>query len=62
MNEIDRDVGLALLKRLWQRELIPEEVFISAGNSRLFEEKRFAHEAAADTVCPGGKDGRQDDN
>ena len=36
MTEVDRDIALVLLKRLWQRELISEETYVSACNSRFF--------------------------
>ena len=42
MTEVDRELGLALLKRLRQRELISEETFVSACNSRFFDAGRFA--------------------
>ena len=48
MNEVDRDLGLALLKRLWQRELISEKTFVSASNSRFFDRKNYTHYAEAD--------------
>lgn len=33
MTEVDRDIALVLLKRLWKRELISEETYVSACNS-----------------------------
>lgn len=42
MTEVDRDIGLALLKRLWQREFISEETYVSACNSRFFDRKHFS--------------------
>lgn len=47
MNEIDREIGLALLKRLWQRELISEDCYHSAARSRLFDRKRFVSDKEA---------------
>lgn len=41
MTEVDRDLGLVLLKRLWQRQLISEECYISACNSHFFDRDRF---------------------
>lgn len=41
MNEMDREIGLVLLKRLWQRNLISEERYRSASRSRLFDQKQF---------------------
>lgn len=35
MTEVDRDIALVLLKRLWKRELISEETYVSACNSRF---------------------------
>ena len=41
MTEVDRDIVLALLKSLWERELITEEVYIAACNSDVFDRKDF---------------------
>lgn len=41
MTEADRDIALALLKSLWERELITEEVYIAACNSKYFDRKNF---------------------
>ncbi len=41
MTEVDRDIALALLKSLWKRELITEEVYIAACNSKYFDRKNF---------------------
>ena len=41
MTEIDRDIALVLLKHLWERELITEEVYIVACNSKYFDRKNF---------------------
>lgn len=35
MTEVDREIALALLKRLWKRELISEETYVSASSSRF---------------------------
>ena len=43
MNEIDREIGLVLLKRLWQRKLISEDLYHSAGRSRFFDRRHFVH-------------------
>ncbi len=40
MTEVDRDIALVLLKRLWKRELISEETYVSASSSRFFLTKR----------------------
>lgn len=45
MNEIDREIGLVLLKRLWQRDFISEDLYDSASRSRFFERKHFVHYA-----------------
>ena len=37
MTEVDRDIALVLLKRLWKRELISEETYVSACNSRFYK-------------------------
>ncbi len=42
MTEIDRDIALALLKRLKERSLITEEQYVSACHSRFFDKKHFA--------------------
>ena len=41
MTEVDREIALALLKRLWKRELISEETYVSASNSRFFDKRQF---------------------
>lgn len=41
MTEIDRDIALVLLKHLWERELITEEVYVAACNSKYFDRKNF---------------------
>lgn len=35
VTEVDREIALALLKRLWKRELISEETYVSASSSRF---------------------------
>ncbi|MCI7472395.1 MAG: hypothetical protein MSB10_01805 [Clostridiales bacterium] len=42
MNEIDREIGLVLLKRLWQRDFISEELYYSACRSRVLDRKYFS--------------------
>ncbi|MEG2366795.1 MAG: hypothetical protein RSB53_01605 [Oscillospiraceae bacterium] len=42
MTRVDREIALALLKRLWQRELITETLYLAARGSRLFDSKNFA--------------------
>ena len=41
MTEVDREIALALLKRLWKRELISEETYVSASSSRFFYNRHF---------------------
>lgn len=41
MTEVDRDIALVLLKRLWKQKLITEEVYIAACNSKFFDRKNF---------------------
>lgn len=48
MTIVDRDIGLALLKRLQQRGLISEETYVSACNSRFFDANRFSDYAEPD--------------
>ena len=47
MTEVDREIALALLKRLWKRELISEETYVSASSSRFFDKRRFTSDAEA---------------
>ena len=47
MTEVDRDIALVLLKRLWKRELISEEPYVSACNSRFFDKRRFTSDTGA---------------
>lgn len=47
MTEVDRDIALVLLKRLWKRELISEETYVSACNSRFFDKCRFTSDTEA---------------
>lgn len=42
MDEIDREIGLVLLKRLWQRGLISESLYHSASRSRVFDRMYFS--------------------
>lgn len=41
MTEVDCDIALALLKNLWKRELITEEVYIATCESEVFDRKNF---------------------
>lgn len=41
MTEVDREIALALLKRLWKRELISEETYVSASSSQFFDKRHF---------------------
>lgn len=53
MTEVDRDIGLALLKLLRKRELISEETYVSCCNSRFFDEKSFTSYAeSTDSISP----------
>ena len=54
MTEIDRDIALVLLKHLWERELITEEVYIAACNSKYFDRKNFT--PVADSFEPESGD------
>ena len=55
MNEIDREIGLVLLRRLWQRDFISEELYHSASHSRFFDRKHFSH-YAEDTLLQKQKE------
>ena len=50
MTEVDRDIALVLLKRLWKRELISEETYVSACNSRFFDKRRFTSDTEANVI------------
>mgnify|MGYP004573591455 FL=1 len=41
MTEVDRDIGLVLLKRPWKQNLITEAVYVAACNSKYFDRKNF---------------------
>lgn len=41
MTEVGREIALALLKRLWKRELISEETYVSASQLRFFDKRQF---------------------
>lgn len=47
MTEVDRDIALVLLKRLWKRELISAETYVSACNSCFFDKRRFTSDTGA---------------
>ncbi len=59
MTEVDRDIALALLKRLRQRELITEAEYIAACNSRFFDSKHFDAYADLDESNTDGKEDQQ---
>ena len=48
MTIAERDIGLALLKRLMQRGLISEETYVSASHSRFFDANSFSDYTEAD--------------
>lgn len=60
MNDMERDIGLVLLKRLRQRNLISEEMYVSASHSRFFDRKRFVQcgEGERERNLEGGAAGR----
>ena len=61
MNEIDREIGLVLLKRLWQRNFITEDLYHSASHSRFFDGQHFAHYAGEEPLQEQ-KEARQHDD
>ena len=61
MNEIDREIGLILLKRLWQRNMISEDRYLSASCSRFFDRKHFNHYAEDKPLGDPKEDRRHDD-
>lgn len=62
MNEIDREIGLILLKRLWQRNMISEDRYLSARCSRFFDRKHFTHYAEGKPLGNPKEDRRHDDD
>ncbi len=48
MTEVDREIALALLKRLRQRELITEAVYTAACSSHFYDSKNFFGQANPD--------------
>jgi len=42
MTVVDRDICFALLKRLYQQNLITHDTYISCCNSRIFDIKHFS--------------------
>ena len=61
MNEIDREIGLILLKRLWQRNMISEDRYLSASCSRFFDRRHFTHYAEDKPLGDAKQDRRHDD-
>lgn len=41
MTEVDREIALALLKRLWKRELISEETYDFCQQLPFFDKRQF---------------------
>ena len=62
MSEVDRDIALVLLKRLWKRELISEETYVSACNSRFFDKRRFTSDTGAMEEISVEEDDTHDDD
>ena len=62
MTGVDRDIGLALLKRLYKRGLITEETYVSACNSRVFDVNRFFRYAESINTTQKQEDCSNDDN
>ena len=62
MNEIDREIGLILLKRLWQRNFISEDLYHSASCSRFFNRKNFTHDAEDKPLPEQKEDQRHDEH
>ena len=61
MTIVDRDIGLALLKRLQQRGLISEETYVSACNSRFFDASRFSDDAESNEIISAQEEQRNDE-
>ena len=59
MNEIDREIGLVRLKRLWQRNFISEDLYHSASHSRFFDRKNYTHKAEDKPLQVQGQKGEQ---
>lgn len=61
MTEVDRDIGLALLKLLRKRELISEDTYVSCCNSRFFDEKNFTSYAESTDRISSKEDSTYDE-
>lgn len=59
MTEVDRDIALALLKRLRQREMITAAAYTAACNSRFFDSKNFVSYADLKENNSDGKEDQQ---
>lgn len=59
MTTVDREVALALLKRLRQRDLITQEAYVAACNSRFFASKNFTDYADPTGDNQNGKEGQR---
>ena len=55
MNELDREIGLALLKCLYRRKLISEKTFLAACGSRSFDRNRFTPYGKTDKTDSAGE-------
>ncbi len=62
MNDIDREIGLILLKRLWRQNLISEDLYHSASCSRFFDRKHFTRYAEDKPLQNRKEDQRHDDH
>ena len=60
MTEVDREIALALLKRLWKRELISEETYVSASCSRFFDNRQLTSDT--ESVNKISEEGSTDGN
>lgn len=59
MTEVDREIALALLRRLRQRKLITETAYTAACSSRFFDSKNFIGQAACEKRDMNGEEDQQ---
>ncbi|MEG2138743.1 MAG: hypothetical protein RRY64_08800 [Oscillospiraceae bacterium] len=61
MTAMDREIALALLGRLRERELITETAYTAACNARFFDSKNFVGYAELTENTLVGKEGQQNE-
>jgi hypothetical protein len=61
LRPMDRDIALVLLKRLKERQLIGDETYVSACNSRFFDSKNFTDYSEHANSNQVGKDAQNNE-